>query len=139
MISRILIGACTAIVLFLGGVHLAYTLFTHKFSPTEGQVETAMKQTAPRVSSDMTMWKAWISFHVSHSMGLMLFGLVYGYLTVCRWEVLQQSYFLAALGLLMLVGYVGLARVYWFKAPLIGVCLATLVYIAGLVGTFARQ
>jgi len=139
MISRILIGACTAIVLFLGGVHLAYTLFTHKFSPTEGQVETAMKQTAPRVSSDMTMWKAWISFHVSHSMGLMLFGLVYGYLTVCRWEVLQQSYFLAALGLLMLVGYVGLARVYWFKAPLIGVCLATLFYIAGLVDTFARQ
>jgi len=139
MIPRILIGACAAIVLFLGGVHLAYTLFTHKFSPTEGQVETAMKQAAPRISNDMTMWKAWISFHVSHSMGLMLFGLVYGYLTVCRWEVLQKSYFLAALGLLMLVGYVGLARVYWFKAPLIGVCLATLFYIAGLVDTFARQ
>lgn len=97
-----------------------------------------MKQAAPRISSDMTMWKAWISFHVSHSMGLMLFGLVCGYLTVCRWEVLQ-SYFLAALGLLMLVGYVVLARVYWFKAPLIGVSLATLFYVAGLVGTFARQ
>lgn len=97
-----------------------------------------MKQAAPRISSDMTMWKAWISFHVSHSMGLMLFGLVYGYLTVCRCEVLQ-SYFLAALGLLMLVGYVVLARVYWFKAPLIGVSLATLFYVAGLVGTFARQ
>lgn len=50
----------------------------------------------------------------------MLFGLVDGYLTVCRWEVLQKSYFLAALGLLMLVGYVVLARVYWFNAPLIG-------------------
>jgi hypothetical protein len=87
----------------------------------------------------MTMWKAWISFHASHSMGLMLFGLVYGYPTVCQWEVLQKSYFLAALGLLMLVGYVVLARVYWFKAPLIGVSLATLFYIAGLVGTFARQ
>src|SRR5215467_9828020 len=56
MIPRILIGACATIVLFLGGVHLAYTLFTHKFSPTEGQVETAMKQAAPRISSDMTMW-----------------------------------------------------------------------------------
>jgi hypothetical protein len=53
--------------------------------------------------------------------------------------VLQKSYFLAALGLLMLVGYVVLARVYWFKAPLIGVSLATLFYVAGLVGTFARQ
>lgn len=108
MIPRILIGACAAIVLFLGGVHLAYTFFTHNFSPTEGQLETAMKQAAPRISSDMTMWKAWISF-------------------------------LAALGLLMLVGYVVLARVDWFNAPLIGVSLATLFYVTGLVGTFARQ
>lgn len=54
MIPRILIGACAAIVLFLGGVHLAYTFFTH-------------------------------------------------------------------------------------NAPLIGVSLATLFYVTGLVGTFARQ
>jgi hypothetical protein len=71
MISRILICACTAIILFLASVHLAYTFFTHKFSPTEGQLETAMKQVAPRISTGMTMWKAWIGFHVSHSMGLM--------------------------------------------------------------------
>ena len=33
-----------------------------------------MKKVAPRISGDMTMWKAWIGFHVSHSIGLMLFG-----------------------------------------------------------------
>ena len=96
MNSRILIGACAAIILFLGSVHLAYTFFTHKFRPTEGQLETAMKQVAPRISGDMTMWKAWIGFHLSHSMGLMLFASIYGYLAVCRWDVLQKSYFLAA-------------------------------------------
>lgn len=78
-------------------------------------------------------------FHVSHSMGLMLFGLVYGYLTVCRWEVLQKSYFLAALGLLMLVAYVVLARVYWFRAPLIWLSAATVLYVAGFVSAFARR
>jgi len=72
-------------------------------------------------------------FHVSHSMGLMLFGLIHGYLTVSRWEVLLRSHFLAGLGLLVLVGYVVLARVFWFKAPLIGVSLATLFYLAGLL------
>jgi hypothetical protein len=35
MISRILIGACAAIILFLGCVHLEYTFFTQKFSPTD--------------------------------------------------------------------------------------------------------
>ena len=139
MISRILIGACAAIILFLGSVHLAYTFFTQKFSPTEGQLETAMKRVAPRISSNTTMWKAWVGFHISHSLGLMLFGLIYGYLTVCRWEVLQESYFLAGLGLLVLAGYAVLARVFWFSAPLIGVSVATSFYIAGFVSAFARR
>lgn len=138
MISRILIGACAAIILFLGSVHLAYTFLTHKFSPTEGQLEAAMKQAAPRISSDMTMWKAWIGFHASHSMGLMLFGLIYGYLTACRWEMLLHSYYLAGLGLLVLVAYIVLAHIYWFRVPFIGISLATLFYVAGLVGAFAR-
>lgn len=86
----------------------------------------------------MTMWKAWIGFHLSHSMGLMLFALIYGYLAVCRWDVLQRSYFLAALGLLVLVGYVVLARVFWFRAPLIGLSAATVLYVAGFVSAFAR-
>ena len=97
-----------------------------------------MKQIALRISGETTMWKAWIGFHVSHSMGLMLFGLIYGYLTVCRWEVLLRSHFLAGLGLLVLLAYVVLAHIYWFRIPLIGVSLATLFYPAGLVGTFAR-
>ena len=83
MISRILIAACAAIILFFGSVHLAYTFFTDQLTPVEGQMETAMKRVVPRISSGTTMWKAWVGFNASHSMGLMLFGLIYGYLTVC--------------------------------------------------------
>jgi hypothetical protein len=56
---------------------------------------------------------------------------------VFRWEVLRTSYSLAGLGLLTLVGYVVLARGYWFKAPLI-VSLPTLFYLVGIVGAFAE-
>jgi hypothetical protein len=52
--------------------------------------------------------------------------------------VLQTSYFLSGLGLLTLVGYVVLARGYWFKTPLIGLSLATLFYLVGLVSALAR-
>ena len=55
------------------------------------------------------MWKAWIGFHISHSMQLILFGLIFGYLAVCRWEVLLHSDYLAGLGLLALVAYIVLA------------------------------
>ena len=139
MISRILIAACAAIILFFGSVHLECTFFTDQLTPAEGQMETAMKRVVPRISSGTTMWKAWVGFNVSHSMGLMLFGLIYGYLTVYQWEVLRRSYFLSGLGLLVLVGYVVLARVFWFKDPLIGVSTATLLYVAGFIYAFARR
>jgi hypothetical protein len=51
MISRILLSASAAIMLFLGGVHLVYTAFTHKLNPSEGQVERAMRRTPIRISA----------------------------------------------------------------------------------------
>jgi hypothetical protein len=72
MISRILLGASAAISLFLGGVDLECTAFTNKFNPTEEQLETAMKRTPMRISGQTTMWAAWIGFHFSRSMGLIL-------------------------------------------------------------------
>jgi len=133
MISRMLVAGSAAIILFLGSVHLAYTMFTQKFSPTDGQLEIAMKHTGVVISSQTTMWSAWIGFHFSHSIALILFGLMYGYLVIYRWELLDRSYFLAILGLVFLSAYVVLARVFWFQAPFIGVSMATVLYFAGLV------
>lgn len=67
MISRILLAASAAIILFLGSVHLAYTMFTQNFSPTDRQLEIAMKHTQMVLSRQTTMWNAWIGFHFSHS------------------------------------------------------------------------
>ena len=103
MISRMLLGASAAIILYLGGVHLAYTMFTQNFSPTDAQLEIAMKHTPVIISRQTTMWNAWIGFHFSHSIALILFGLMYGYLVICRWELLHRSYFLAIVGLLFLL------------------------------------
>ena len=138
MIPRILISACAAITLYFGSVHLEITFFADQLTPVDGQLETAMKHVAAHISSETTMWKTWVGFNVSHSMGLMLFGLIYGYLTLYRWDVLQKSYFLAGLGLVVLVSYVVLARVFWFSDPFIGASVATLLYVAGFVSAFAR-
>jgi hypothetical protein len=108
-------------------------MFTQKLSPTDGQLEIAMKETRVVISHQTTMWNAWIGFHFSHSISLILFGLMYGYLVIYRWELLHRSYFLAIVGLLFLLAYVVLARVFWFKAPFIGVSMATVLYFAGLV------
>lgn len=138
MIARILLSASAAITLFLGAVHLQYTAFTHTLNPVEGQLETAMRRTPMRISAQTTMWNAWLGFNFSHSLGLILFGLVFGYLVICRWEVLHRSYFLAIVGFLVLLTYGALARVFWFKAPFIWVSCAALLYFAGLICALAR-
>lgn len=138
MIARILLGASAAIILFLGGVHLQYTAFTPNLNPVDGQLETAMRRTPMRISGQTTMWNAWLGFNFSHSLGLILFGFVYGYLIICRWEVLYRSYFLMIVGLLVLLTYAALARVFWFRSPFIFVSCATLLYFAGLVCTLVR-
>jgi hypothetical protein len=138
MPSRILLGASAAIILFIGSVHLRYTAFTHKLDPADGRLEMAMKGTAMRISGQTTMWNAWTGFNFSHSLGLILFGLVYGYFVTYRWDVLHNSLFLAVLGFLVLLSYVVLSRVFWFAVPFVLVSCATVLYLAGLVCRIAR-
>lgn len=68
MMPQILVAAGTAIILLLGFLHLAYTFFTRKFNPRDHELERDMGQVSPRISSQTTMWKAWIGINASHSL-----------------------------------------------------------------------
>jgi len=56
------------------------------------------------------MWRCWVGFNASHSMGLILFGLVFGYLALAHGQLLFQSPFLLVVGLAMLGGFVVLCK-----------------------------
>jgi hypothetical protein len=79
------------------------------------------------------MWKAWVGFNASHGYGAILFGAVYGYLSLVHSAFLFQSPFLLSLGLLLLGGYVFLGKRYWFSVPFRGILLATVFYVIALV------
>ncbi len=73
-----------------------------------------------------------MGFNVSHSMGLILFGLVFGFLALAHSELLFRSPFLLVVGLAMLGSFVVLAKVYWFSAPFAGVSIALACYVASI-------
>ena len=77
------------------------------------------------------MWRAWVGFNASHSMGAMLFGLVFGFLALAHGELLFRSRFLGV-GLAMLGGFVVVGKVYWFSAPLTGISISLACYVAGI-------
>lgn len=120
------------IMLTLGVVHFVYTFWGIKLLPRDANLVASMKTVPLVITSETTVWKAWIGFNASHSMAAILFGLVYGYLAAVQPGVLYSSSFLQAVGFLTLAGFVLLAWNYWFSVPFIGVSLALICYVASI-------
>lgn len=136
-IAPSLVAASAAIMLMLGLIHLVYTFSGSKLSPRDAELQKRMQEISPVITRQTTMWKAWIGFNASHSCGLILFGAVYGDLALAHGDLLFRSVFLPALGLILLLGYVFLARRYFFRIPLRGVILAALLYVLAFVASWS--
>ena len=128
-----LIAASAAIILVLGLIHLLYTFYGPKFLPRDRELQTRMQEVSPVITRQTTMWKAWIGFNASHSLGAILFGAVYGYLSLAHSAFLFRSTFLLLLGLLLLSGYLILAKGYWFSIPFRGILVASFLYVLALI------
>jgi hypothetical protein len=133
MAPKILMGASAGIVLHLGLVHLVYTFTGSKLLPRDPAVQAAMAQVHMGITRETTVWRAWVGFNASHSMALILFGLVFGYLALAHTRFLFDSVFLLVVGFAMLAGMLVLARLYWFSAPVLGAGIALACYLAAIV------
>jgi hypothetical protein len=94
---------------------------------------------SPVITPETTMWRAWVGFNATHSFGLILFGALYGYLAIRHSTLLFQSWFLLALGFALLLGYVVVAKLYFFSTPFRGVVVAAALYLLGIVVNVAQS
>jgi hypothetical protein len=129
--SSILILVSATVIFVFGFAHLIFTYVGPKLTPRDPSLKDKLKSAALSISSKTTVWKAWIGFNASHSLGAMFFGLIYGYLALFQSVLLFESVFLGLLGGLVLLSYTILARIYWFSTPYSGIFLALVLYVAG--------
>jgi hypothetical protein len=137
MLVSTLIATSATIILVLGLTHLVLTFFTRALGPRDALLEERLKSVSPIITGHTTMWRSQVGFNASHSLGAILFGSVYGYLAIADREFLIASHFLVALGGLALLGYVVLAKLYWFSAPFALISLALACYVIGVVVAYA--
>jgi hypothetical protein len=88
MLAGILIATSATIALFLGLAHIYLTFFTRAFAARDAILEEKLKSVSPRISGQTTMWRAGVGFHASHALGVIFFGLVYGYLALAERDFL---------------------------------------------------
>jgi hypothetical protein len=129
---EILMVASAGIILALGVIHLLYTIWGSKLTPRDPALQARMSQVSPVISSETTMWKAWIGFNASHSFGAILFGLIYGHLAISNSALLFDSPVVLGVGFAMLGGYVVLGKLYWFSVPYRSICVSFACYVASI-------
>ena len=116
-----------AVFVALGGMHAIYTLLDlrdpRRLVPVDPSVARAMANSALRLSGGRTdMWRAWIGFNFSHSLGVLLFG------ALAVWAGFRiKTLPVGVMPALTLIGcvYLVLALLYWFRSPAIGVAIGT--------------
>jgi hypothetical protein len=133
MVANLLVLASAGIALVLGVLHLVYTFSGPALLPRDAALQARMREVSPVISRDTTMWKAWVGFNASHSMGAILFGMVYGFLANAHPEILFESPFLLAVGFAMLGGFAVLGKRYWFRIPFTGIVISLVCYVAGIL------
>lgn len=132
-IASVLMLCGTSLMGLLGAVHLLYTYRGNKLDPRDPGLRAAMERSALVITRQTTVWRAGKGFNASHSLGMIALALVYGHLALVQASALASSPFLAALGLGVLLAYLGLAWRYFFSIPFRALALATLLYAVGWV------
>ncbi len=134
MIAILLILGGTIFGVF-GALHAIYTLLDlrnpRRLVPVDPSVAHAMASSAVRLSRGGTdMWRAWIGFNFSHSLGLLLLA------AVAVWAGSRINTLPAVIvPVVTLVGfiYLVLALLYWFRIPVIGAAIGTACFAAAWI------
>lgn len=137
MLSTPLMVTSAGIILILGALHLAYTFRGPKLLPRDRALQAAMNEIHPVITRQTTMWRAWVGFNASHSMGAILFGLIYAFLALYHAQLLFHSVYLLSVGFAMLAGLLALGKIYWFRVPFIGIGISLLCYVASILSAWA--
>lgn len=138
MAATVLMVLSAGLLLAIGLLHLVYTFHGPKLRPRDRSLQIRMDEVSPVITRETTMWRCWLGFNVTHSMCLMLFGLVYGFLAIFHASVLFASAYLLGVGLLLVGGMVALSKAYFFRSPFVAVSTGLVLYVASFVAAMVQ-
>lgn len=131
-----LIAGAAGVIGVLGLAHVWVTLRGNALQPRDPALAALWAQSYLHITRANPIDRVWLGFNHSHSLGALLFCLVWGWLALAQSQLLFGSAFLLGLGAAVLLVYNLLARAYWFHIPQRGVCAAAMLYLAGVICHF---
>jgi len=133
MPERLLLLTGAAIFAILGALHLLYTFTGTRLQPRDAAAIAAMQATHPRLAPATTVWRAWIGFNASHSLGALVFAAFVIGLAGWRMDVIRDAPAFAWLAAANALAWTWLAWRYWFRIPLAGLAVASACFLVAAV------
>jgi hypothetical protein len=136
-LSRYLFLAGSIPFLVLGAAHALATPHTpadaRGLSPADPQLAATMSRTPLRLTRRTDMWRCWVGFNLSHSLGIVLFGAVVVITGRSEETLLREGRTLAPLAVVVATGYLVLAAKYWFRTPIAGCAMGAALFLASWI------
>jgi hypothetical protein len=136
-VASFLLDLGGGIFLLLGFLHALYTFLDigrpRRLVPQDPSVALAMAQSQVRLArGGTTMWRAWVGFNFSHSLGAAIFGVLCICAGVLLGTMVMPAWILPLLVVIALV-YLGLSVLYWFRIPTAAIAVATVCLLVAWV------
>jgi hypothetical protein len=141
-ITKILLDLGGGIFVILGLLHALYTYLDidrpRRLVPQDPAVARAMAESNLRLSgTGTTIWRAWVGFNFSHSLGVVLFGAACIGTGFALGTTVVPAWLLFVFVVVALI-YLVVGLLYWFRIPVGGIAFAAAcLLIAWLTYAFA--
>jgi hypothetical protein len=140
-LSRYLFLMGALLYIILGLAHVAVTpqspADAKGMSPRDPAVRDAMAHDTVLLTRRTTLWLVWVGLNLSHSLGVLLVGVVAVLIGRTSASFQAQAAVFLPLAVLVSAAYLVLGFRYWFRTPIIGISLASVCFLVSWV-LFAR-
>ena len=134
--GQIFLAAGGLVILVMGTLHGVLTLrdvvTPRSFTPTDDAVRLAMQGARVAFDRRLNLWKAWLGFNLSHSLGVVLFGGCLLFASA-HFAAFATSYFLQAVCIGFAAAYFVVSLRFWFRGPVIGSGFSLICILAAVV------
>jgi hypothetical protein len=106
---------------------------TKGLSPSDPQLADAMTRSGLRLTRRTDVWRAWVGFNLSHSLGIVIFA-AFVFVTGRSIPVFaHEAHIGIPFAFVVAATYLWLARRYWFRTPLIACLLAVVLFLGSWI------
>jgi hypothetical protein len=133
-ISRYLFLAGAVPYLVLGTAHALATplhpLQRRGLTPRDPRLVEVMTHAELRVTPRTDLWRAWVGFNFSHSLGVLILGAVVVLIGISPERFARDAGVFVPLAVVSAAGYLLLGVRYWFRVPIAGCAVSLALFLA---------